>query len=114
VRNVHRLFHACNYCMCLILCDRPRVTPHFDFVSHPFVMRSLNQQLLAEKLNISRTTVSRSLANHPAISADTREKVQKMAMEMGYYSNPGRGARRSRQTKSATIGVLIGVPAENS
>jgi LacI family transcriptional regulator len=76
-------------------------------------MRSLNQQLLAEKLNISRTTVSRSLANHPAISADTREKVQKLAAEMGYHSKPARAVRRSRQTKAATIGVLIGVPAAN-
>jgi len=76
-------------------------------------MRSLNQQLLAEKLNISRTTVSRSLANHPAISADTRDRVQKLAAEMGYHSNPTRGVRRARQSKAATIGVLIGVPAAN-
>ncbi len=76
-------------------------------------MRSLNQQLLADKLKISRTTVSRSLANHPAISADTRERVQKLAVEMGYQLNPSRGVRRSRQSKPATIGVLIGVPAEN-
>lgn len=73
--------------------------------------RSLNQQLLAERLNVSRTTISRSLANHPAISADTREKVQKLAAEMGYRGR-NRGAR-SRPTKQATIGVLIGVPAEN-
>ena len=76
-------------------------------------MRSLNQQLLAEKLGISRTTVSRSLANHPAISADTREKVQKLAAEMGYQAGPTRSTRRTRQSKPATIGVLIGVPAEN-
>jgi LacI family transcriptional regulator len=76
-------------------------------------MRSLNQQLLAEKLSISRTTVSRSLANHPAISADTREKVQKLAAEMGYQGRTVRSVRRSRQAKQATIGVLIGVPAEN-
>ena len=76
-------------------------------------MRPINQQLLAEKLKISRTTVSRSLANHPAISADTREKVQKLAAEMGYYVGPARGARRKRPSRPATIGVLIGVPAEN-
>lgn len=76
-------------------------------------MRSLNQQLLAEKLNVSRTTISRSLANHPAISAETREKVQKLAAELGYHTSPGRAVRRSRLNKPATIGVLIGVPAEN-
>jgi LacI family transcriptional regulator len=76
-------------------------------------MRSLNQQLLAQQLNVSRTTISRSLANHPAISAETREKVQKLAAEMGYRGTRNRGTRRSRQSKHATIGVLIGVPAEN-
>jgi LacI family transcriptional regulator len=91
----------------------PLSSPSVVFSYFTYVMRSLNQQLLAEKLNVSRTTVSRSLANHPAISADTREKVQKLAAELGYQSNPARGTRRSRQTKAATIGVLIGVPAEN-
>lgn len=75
--------------------------------------RSINQQHLAEQLNLSRTTVSRSLANHPAISADTRAKVQALASEMGYRGIPARGVRRSRSSKPATIGVLIGVPAEN-
>jgi LacI family transcriptional regulator len=76
-------------------------------------MRSINQQLLAERLNLSRTTVSRSLANHPAISAETRAKVKSMAAEMGYRGNPTRTLRRSRQSKPITIGVLIGVPAAN-
>lgn len=76
-------------------------------------MRSLNQQLLAEKLKISRTTVSRSLANHPAISADTRAKVQALAAEMGYRGVPARGVRRSRNSRPTTVGVLIGVPAAN-
>jgi LacI family transcriptional regulator len=76
-------------------------------------MRSVNQQLLAERLNLSRTTVSRSLANHPAISAETRAKVKSMAAEMGYRGNPTRTLRRSRQSKPITIGVLIGVPAAN-
>jgi LacI family transcriptional regulator len=74
-------------------------------------MRSVNQQLLAERLNLSRTTVSRSLANHPAISAETRAKVKSMAAELGYRGNPTRTIRRSRQSKPITIGVLIGVPA---
>jgi LacI family transcriptional regulator len=76
------------------------------------VTRSLNQQLLAERLNVSRTTISRSLANHPAISAETREKVQKLAAEMGYRGVRTRGSR-TRPARHATIGVLIGVPAEN-
>ena len=58
-------------------------------------MASINQNLIAEKLKISRTTVSRSLANHPAISAETRAKVQSMAEELGYRQSPGRASRRA-------------------
>lgn len=74
-------------------------------------MESLNQGLIAKRLNISRTTVSRSLANHPAISAETRAKVLSMAEELGYRQSPGRRARRAKAAmRDVTIGVLIGVP----
>jgi LacI family transcriptional regulator len=81
--------------------------------SLPPISSTINQQAIAERLKLSRTTVSRSLANHPAISADTRAKVQNLAAKMGYRGNPTRTIRRSRQSKPLTIGILIGVPAEN-
>jgi len=74
---------------------------------------AVNQQKLAKLLNLSRTTVSRSLANHPAISTETRARVQALAAQMGYRGFASRGVRRSRQRKPMTIGVVIGVPAEN-
>ncbi len=77
-------------------------------------MTAINQDLIATRLNISRTTVSRSLANHPAISAETRAKVLSMAEELGYRQSPGRATRRhTKSARSLTIGVLIGIPAEN-
>ena len=76
-------------------------------------MATPNQELLAKRLNISRTTVSRSLANHPAISAETRAKVRSLAEELGYRQSAGRRALRAKATKRVTVGVLIGVPAEN-
>jgi len=39
--------------------------------------------------------------------------VQSLAAKMGYKGNPTRTLRRSRQSKPLTIGILIGVPAEN-
>lgn len=57
--------------------------------------------------------MSRSLANHPAISAETRSRVQNLAAKMGYRGNPTRTIRRSRQSKPLTIGILIGVPAKD-
>lgn len=92
----------------------PCVPPPATRKRTPFIVsRSINQQRLAEQLRLSRTTVSRSLANHPAISADTRAKVQALAAQMGYRGIPARGVRRSRNSRPATVGVLIGVPAEN-
>ena len=77
-------------------------------------MPAINQDLIATKLNISRTTVSRSLANHPAISTETRAKVHAMAEELGYRQSPGRAGRRhGKGARAITVGVLIGIPAEN-
>lgn len=75
-----------------------------------FGVRSLNQQLLAKQLRLSRTTVSRSLSNHPAISAETRTRVQTLAAQLGYRSAPTRAIRKPRQAKPITFGVLIGTP----
>ena len=76
-------------------------------------MESINQEELAKALKISRTTVSRSLSNHPAIAASTRERVMAKAQEMGYRTATGSSVRRRRSTKSITIGVLIGMPSNN-
>lgn len=76
-------------------------------------MTTVNQELIARRLNLSRATVSRSLANHPAISTETRRRVQDMAAELGYKQTPGRAARRGNKSRTFTIGVIIGVPSEN-
>ncbi len=73
-------------------------------------MSSITQDLIAARLKISRATVSRSLANHPAISAETRALVQGMADELGYRQSPGRARSRSKTARALTVGVLIGVP----
>jgi len=41
-------------------------------------------QDIAKILNISASTVSRALNDHPRISRDTKEKVKKLAIRMGY------------------------------
>ena len=74
------------------------------------LMRAVNQQALARQLRVSRTTVSRSLSNHPAISPDTRERVLAAAAASGYSRSPTRAIRRPRAAKPLTIGVLIGAP----
>ncbi|MDR1011302.1 MAG: LacI family transcriptional regulator [Opitutaceae bacterium] len=72
--------------------------------------RPVNQQQLARKLGLSHATVSRSLANNPAISAGTRERVLAAAATLGYKRSPTRALRKPRDASPVTVGVLIGTP----
>lgn len=60
---------------------------------------------LAAKLNLSIATVSRALRNKHEISIETKERVQKLAEELGYTPDLYASNLRSRKTK--TIGVII-------
>lgn len=60
---------------------------------------------LAEQLNVSPATVSRSLNNHPSISINTKTKVVRAAQEAGYKVN--KFAANLSNQKSNTIGVIV-------
>lgn len=60
---------------------------------------------LAEALNVSPGTVSRSLNDHSSISKKTKERVVSKANELGYKVN--KFAVNLRTQKSNTIGVII-------
>ena len=45
-------------------------------------------QMIADRANVSSTTVSLALRNNPKISAETRTRVQTLARELGYRANP--------------------------
>lgn len=60
---------------------------------------------LAQKLNISPTTVSRGLKDHPAINKATKKKILDLANAIGYRSN--HFARNLRQQRTNTIGVIV-------
>lgn len=77
-------------------------------------MDRINQDYIAEKLKISRATVSRSLANHPSVKPETRDEVLQLAEQLGYQTSPARALSRRRSGKLPTIGVLIGVPAADA
>jgi len=42
---------------------------------------------IAEILNVSKSTVSRALNNHPKISRETKDKVKQAAIKLGYTPN---------------------------
>ncbi len=60
---------------------------------------------LASLLNVSISTVSKSLKNSPEISAETIERVQKLAKELNY--RPNTRALSLKNNRSGNIGVII-------
>ncbi len=62
-------------------------------------------QDIARELNTSISTVSRALKDHPRISAEMCEKVQKFALEHNYQ--PDFRASSLRMGSNRTIGVLV-------
>ncbi len=60
---------------------------------------------IAKALNISPSTVSRALKNHPDISKSTIEKVQQCAKDLKY--KPNDLALNLRMRKNNTIGIII-------
>lgn len=67
---------------------------------------SVNQQTIADKLDLSVATVSRSLRNHKGINPNTRARVLQTAQELGYRLNSIR-TRAEQPDTTTTIGVLI-------
>ncbi len=60
---------------------------------------------LAERLNVSVSTVSRALHNHHSIGLKTRMLVQQLAAELNY--EPNQAAISFKQGKTHTIGVIL-------
>ena len=60
---------------------------------------------IAERLNITKVSVSKALRDHPDISKETRGLVKKMAAEMGYSPNLLARSLSSRRTN--TLGVVV-------
>src|SRR6186997_1817466 len=60
---------------------------------------------IATRLNVSVSTVSRALHNHPSIGLRTKMQVQKLAQELNY--EPNQAAISFKQGKTMTIGVIL-------
>jgi LacI family transcriptional regulator len=60
---------------------------------------------IAKTLNLSPSTVSRALKDHPHIKKETRKKIKAAAVEMGYQHNKFASYLRLRHTN--TIGVVV-------
>ncbi|MBZ5858928.1 LacI family DNA-binding transcriptional regulator [Flavihumibacter profundi] len=60
---------------------------------------------IAKQLNISVSTVSRALHDHPSIGLRTKSRVQELAKELGY--EPNQTAIFFKQRRTFTIGVVL-------
>ncbi len=60
---------------------------------------------IAKKLNITASTVSRALKDHPRISEETKRAVQRVALKMNYQ--PNHIAAALRKGRSNIIGVIV-------
>ncbi|MBM3138081.1 MAG: LacI family transcriptional regulator [Chloroflexi bacterium] len=60
---------------------------------------------IAKAAGVSHPTVSRALNNHPAISEATRERIVKLAKEMGYQ--PNASARGLKTNRTHALGVIM-------
>ncbi|MCK5136420.1 MAG: LacI family DNA-binding transcriptional regulator [Bacteroidales bacterium] len=60
---------------------------------------------IARELNISASTVSRALHNHPRISQSTRDAVQQLATSYNYQPNVMASSLRKGQSR--TVGVIV-------
>jgi len=70
---------------------------------------------IAKKAGVSLMTVSRALKNHPRISLRTRQRLQRMAKEMGYRPDPSLSQfmarlRFSKQAEPLPIAWITNFP----
>lgn len=66
---------------------------------------------IAEKLNVSVSTVSRALNNHPRIGLKTKTAIQNLAKELNY--EPNTKAIFFKQKRTYVIGVILPLIAED-
>lgn len=74
-------------------------------------MKSVTMKDVALKAGVSITSVSLALRNHPSLLPSTRERLQKLAKEMGYTPNPMVSALMSQVASGKVVnqGVVIAI-----
>lgn len=73
----------------------------------------VSQQHIADALGISRTSVSRALAQHPAVNPETRARVLSMSAQLGYrVTDTKRSRDRSSAARGGQVGVLVAASRE--
>lgn len=66
--------------------------------------KTVKMQDIADKLGVSTMTVSKALSGKPGVSEAVREKIKKLAAQMGYNAP---GTEKDDMGKSYNIGVIL-------
>ncbi len=72
--------------------------------------KKANQTFMARQLNLAPGTVSRALRHQPGIKQETRDRVLKLAAELGYSVKPRMKSTTSGDKNSLYLGVLVQSP----
>jgi DNA-binding LacI/PurR family transcriptional regulator len=62
---------------------------------------------IAREANISYSTVSRALTGHPQVNDETRNKILKLASEMGYTPNALAKGLVSKNTDTIDLIIMV-------
>ncbi|RPI06411.1 MAG: LacI family transcriptional regulator [Ignavibacteriae bacterium] len=68
-------------------------------------MHHITQKDIADKLGVTRITISKALSDSSDISIEMRQNVKRIAQEMGYI--PDYTARNLHRNRTNTIGVVV-------
>lgn len=69
------------------------------------VLKKITLKEIADKVGVSKVTVSKALRDHPDISASTTKLIKDIAVQMGYI--PNIAARNLSANKTKTIGLIV-------
>lgn len=65
----------------------------------------MNLKEFAKSIGMSQTTVSRALSGYPEVKSETRQRILKLAQEMGYH--PNRSAAGLATGRANAVGIVL-------
>jgi LacI family transcriptional regulator len=69
------------------------------------VCQIMNLKEFAKSIGMSQTTVSRALSGYPEVKTETRQKILKLAQELGYH--PNRSAAGLATGRAGAVGIVL-------